>query len=253
MRPLLMLSLAFLGSLLVAAQTNIIPLASEPHHHLALHNPYVNVYRVEVAPHDTVKLHRHDFDAISIMLSGAEVTVSSPGKPDVHGNLGVGQVRLQLRGYVHSTTVDSDATYRNVTVELLAPQEGEHNLCTAVMAGKPINCPSTVAPGDQPQFATTKSAVDVISLSPQGDTKIADPKCPQLIVALDDSLTVAGDGQDPVGRPLHSGDFVWMDGKVQKSIKNNGREESHFVLFKFQPREAAETSSAMTSKQSASV
>jgi hypothetical protein len=32
--------------LVVAAQApDVIPLASEPHHHLALHNEYVNVYR----------------------------------------------------------------------------------------------------------------------------------------------------------------------------------------------------------------
>ena len=248
MRPTLLLFLAFLSSLLVAAQTDIIPLASEPHHHLALHNSYVNVYKVEVASHDAVKLHRHDFDAISVMLAGAEVTVFSPGKPDVHSKLGAGQVRLQHRGYVHSTTVDSDATYRNVTVELLVPQEGGHNLCAAVNAGQPLNCPSAVASGNQPsssqpQFATDKTTVDVITLSPLGETKIVDPRRPQLIVALDDSLTAMDDRQDGKIKRLHSGDFVWLDGNGKESIKNEGREESHFVLFKFQPRKAAETSS----------
>ncbi len=82
-----------------AEAPTVIPLASEPHHHLALHNEYVNVYRVEVAPHDSVLLHRHDFDAISVMISAAEVTVITPGKPDEHRKLVDGQVRLQTRGY----------------------------------------------------------------------------------------------------------------------------------------------------------
>ncbi|GAC1434957.1 MAG: hypothetical protein NVS1B11_03600 [Terriglobales bacterium] len=249
MRPTLLLFLAFLGSLLVAAQTDIIPLASEPHHHLALHNSYVNVYKVEVASHDAVKLHRHDFDAISVMLAGAEVTVSSPGKPAVHSRLGAGQVRLQYRGYVHSTTVNSDATYRNVTVELLAPQEGEHNLCAAVIAGQPLDCPNAVASGNQPfssqpQFASDKTTVDAIILSSRGETRIADPRHAQLIVTLDDLLTAVEDRQDGKIKRLHSGDFIWLDGNGKESIKNEGREESHFVLFKFQPRKPAETSSA---------
>jgi hypothetical protein len=63
------------------AQTpTVIPLASEPHHHLALHNEYVNMYQVEVAPHDSVLLHRHDVDAISVMMSDSDVTVHAPGR-----------------------------------------------------------------------------------------------------------------------------------------------------------------------------
>src|ERR1700686_1760515 len=92
--------------LAIPAQTSaVIPLASEPHHHLALHNEYVNVYQVEVAPHDSVLLHRHEVDAISVMMSDAEVTVHAPGKADVHQKLSDGQIRLQGRGSLHSTSI----------------------------------------------------------------------------------------------------------------------------------------------------
>ena len=64
-----------------AGQTSpVIPLASEPHHHLALHNKYVNVYQVEVVPHESVLLHRHDYDVISVMLDDARVTVAQNKK-----------------------------------------------------------------------------------------------------------------------------------------------------------------------------
>jgi len=116
------LSLIFLTCypLVFAAQTGaVMPLASEPHHHLLLHNEYANVYQVQVAPHDSVLLHRHDFDAISVMLNESQVTVYTPGKPEAHRKLVAGQIRLQPRGYVHSTAIDGDTTYRNVTIELL--------------------------------------------------------------------------------------------------------------------------------------
>ncbi len=114
--------ICFLFSATRSQSPAVIPLSSEPHHHLALHNEYVNLYQVEVAPHDTVILHRHDFDAISAMLSDSEVTLRAPGKPDVHQTLSDRQIRLQPRSYVHSTTVEGSTTYHNVTVELLLLQ-----------------------------------------------------------------------------------------------------------------------------------
>jgi hypothetical protein len=127
-----------LYSLTFATQTvTVVPLASEPHHRLSLHNEYLNIYQIQVAPQDSVLLHCHDFDAISEMLSDAQVTVSTPGGPGVHRKLTVLQTRLQSRGHVHATDVDRDT----VTVELLLPQKQGHNLCSEVIPDKPLNCP----------------------------------------------------------------------------------------------------------------
>jgi hypothetical protein len=49
----LLLTMCCLPLGIFAQMPTVIPLASEPHHHLALHNEYVNVYEVEVAPHET--------------------------------------------------------------------------------------------------------------------------------------------------------------------------------------------------------
>src|SRR3981081_3859035 len=174
----------------------IIPLASEPHHHLALHNEYVNVYRVEVAPHESVLLHRHDFDAISVMISSAEVTVLTPGKPDEHRKLVDGQVRLQARGYVHSTSIDGENTYRNVTVELLQPQQAGRNLCSAVMANQPLYCPVTPAstPNEthisisQPQYETDETLVTLIRVLPHQSIVIGNPQQSELVVVLDSDV-----------------------------------------------------------------
>jgi quercetin dioxygenase-like cupin family protein len=229
----------------VAAQSPaILPLASEPHHHLALHNKYVNVYQVEVAPHDSVLLHRHDADAISIMLSDSEVTVRAPGKPDVHQKLIDGQLRLQARGYVHSTSIDSDTPYRNVTVELLLPQQGAHNLCTPVIAALPLSCSSAQAQTpaathtEQPQFETDQTFLALIRVLPRQSVALGDPSRHQLIVALD-SITKAGaKGEENV---LHRGDFVWLDaGKVSQVFKNNGDKEARLISFALKPQGSAQ-------------
>jgi hypothetical protein len=228
--------------LMFAAQTGaVMPLASEPHHHLSLHNEYVNIYQVQVGPHDSVLLHRHDFDAISVMLNDSQVTVYTPGKPEAHRKLVAGQIRLQPRGYVHSTTIDGDTTYRNVTVELLLPQEGEHNLCAGVIPDKPLNCHAAEATNsqtnsDQLQFESDESSANLIRLLSHQNVTIGHPNYPELVLALDTDLTIEGE-RGSRGSSLHSGDFVWLEaGKAPELLKNNGDKESHIVVFTFRPR-----------------
>src|SRR6266404_8642641 len=91
---------------LAAQAPSIITMAEEPHHHLALHNDYVNVYNAEAAAGDSLLLHRHNKDAVAIAIGDQTVTVGIPGKPDVHTKNVDGQVRLQVSGYVHSTRND---------------------------------------------------------------------------------------------------------------------------------------------------
>jgi quercetin dioxygenase-like cupin family protein len=217
----------------------VIPLASEPHHHLALHNAYVNVYQVEVAPHDSVLLHRHDADAISIMLSDSEVTVRAPGKPDVHQKLVDGQLRLQANGYVHSTSIDGETTYRNVTVELLLPQQGARNLCAPIIAALPLNCPGAQAQTpaathiDQPQFETNQTYITLVRVLPHQSVALGDPGRPELIVALDAVATLGEKGPE---NSLHPGDFAWLEaGNASRVFKNNGGKEARLISFALKP------------------
>jgi quercetin dioxygenase-like cupin family protein len=220
-----------------AAQTpTVIPLALEPHHHLALRNEYVNVYQVEVAPHDSVLLHRHDVDAISVMMSDSEVTVHAPGKADVHQKLNNGQIRLQARGYVHSTSIDGDTRYRNVTVELLLPQQGWRNLCAPVIATQPLNCAKgqgiagSAGHDAQPQFETEQTSVTLVHLPPGQHVGLSDLGGPELAIPLDAGIRqTGGSGTE---KSLRAGDFVWFDsGQVARVFQNGGDKEARFVYF----------------------
>ena len=233
------MSCVFFG---VAAQTpTVIPLASEPHHHLALHNEYVNVYEVEVAPHDSVLLHRHDVDAISVMMSDSEVTVHAPGKADVHQKLSDGQIRLQARGYVHSTSIDGDTGYRNVTVELLLPQQGWRNLCAPVIAAQPLNCANeqgvagSAGHNEQPQFETEQTSVTLVRLPPHQQVGISDLGGSELAIALDAGITQAGGSG--AEKSLRSGDFVWLDsGETARVFKDDSETQARFVYFVLKPK-----------------
>lgn len=233
-------SVPFLSALLclgLAAQTpEIIPLSAEPHHHLAFHNQYVNVYRVEVSPHDSVLLHRHDADAISVMLSDSDVTVRGPGKPDNRVKLSKGQVRLQSSGYVHSTTIESDQPYRNITVELVLPQQGHKNLCAVVAPGKPLNCAGEQSANSaytaEPQFQTDQTQVTIYRLQPKQKLSLSPTDRPQLFVAMDGGIH--GAGKDSA---MNAGDFIWLD-KTDPAREFTNRTDGELALicFAFSPQ-----------------
>src|ERR1700676_5556762 len=130
---------------LMTQTPSVITMDQEPHHHLALHNDYVKVFKVEVSPGDSIVVHSHDQDTVAIAVGEQLVTVGIPGKPDVHQKNADGQVRLQRSGYIHSTHVDGDTPYHTVAVELLRPQTGFHNACAEILPGQPLNCSDTPA------------------------------------------------------------------------------------------------------------
>src|ERR1700730_16825715 len=139
-------SLWLLPSALVAQTPAVPTMDHEPHHHLALHNDYVKVFNVEVAPGDSIILHSHDQDTIAIAIGDQLVTVGIPGKSIPQSKNADGQVRLQRAGYIHSTHVDGDTPYHTVAVELMQPQTGFHNICAEILPGQPQNCPKVVIP-----------------------------------------------------------------------------------------------------------
>jgi hypothetical protein len=215
--------------------SKIIRMNEEPHHHLALHNDYINVFSVHVNVGDAIAVHRHDDDTIAIAIGDQTVTVGVPGKPDVHQKNADGQVRLQRAGYVHSTRVDGASPYRTVAVELLHPQDNPRNLCAQVIAGLPLNCPGA-SPGttsdkeaSQPQFESDQTRVEIVRILPHRRVEIGHSSRPELIVALDHGSLSPAPGQR-LDQDLNPGDFVWFDKDgPSRTLKNNGENEVRYV------------------------
>jgi hypothetical protein len=244
-RHALMATISFFLFACGAQEQTVIPLKSEPHHHLALHNDRVNVYSVYVSPHDSVLLHKHEFDAISIVMSDSEITVRAPGKPDSQQKVMNGQLRLQSAGYVHSTSIDGATPYRNVTVELLTPQQSPRNLCAAVILGQPINCPESSlqqeahSGSEQPQFQTNETKVTLIRILPRQSATLDTQVFSQLVVVLDDASS--SDNDNNPHKILHTGDFLWRDPRRAPDIfTNNSANAVRLVSFAFQQQRSAE-------------
>jgi len=141
---------------------------------------------------------------------------------------------------VHSTSVQGDTAFRNVTVELLMPQTGERNGCAQVMANEPMHCEG-IHGGEglgQPQFETEQTCVGLVRVRPHDRVLIGNTGGATLIVALDGGATRSGESGKTSS--LRAGDFVWLDkGKAGEAFLNASTTEVRFVCFGLAPADGA--------------
>jgi len=225
------------------AQTPAIPAPAvptmdhEPHHHLALHNDYVKLFNVEVAPGDSIILHSHDQDTIAIAIGDQLVTVGIPGKTIPSSKNADGQIRLQRSGYIHSTHVDGETPYHTVAVELMQTQANFHNICAEILPGQPLNCPdsaakATPAYSNQPLLASDQTRASFVHVLPHQSMKVGESG-PEVIVALD-AATISGTSKEP-GKTLKAGDHFWLDAGAGhgREYKNAGDKDARFIEIVF--------------------
>jgi len=167
-------------------------------------------------------------------MSDSEITVRAPGKPDSQQKVANGQLRLQSAGYVHSTSIDGATAYRNVTVELLAPQQSPRNLCAAVILGQPINCPESSpqheahGASEQPQFQTNETKVTLIRILRRQSATLDTQGLSQLLVVLDD-VGISDSDNNP-RKILHTGDFLCAIPGVRRTFLPTIA-QTRYVLF----------------------
>jgi uncharacterized Zn-binding protein involved in type VI secretion len=249
MRTVWFAAMCLLPLPLVAQAPAVITMDKEPHHHIALRNNYVKVFKVEVSPGGSIVLHRHDQDTVAIAIGDQDVTVGIPGKPDVRQKNADAQVRLQRAGYVHSTRVEGDMPYHTVAVEFMRPQTNFHNVCVAVLPDQPLNCPDTHAnasaqSASQALLESGETRVRLLRIASGQNMIFGTPKFAMLMVALDPaSLSPTSDkGTDQTLKP---GEFLWYaDGGPSQVFKNTGKSEVRFIDFIFNPINAPGKGSA---------
>ena len=76
-------TLGLATAFLAAASSGKVEITAEPTYHLALENPYVRVFAVEVPPGGATLMHCHRHDYVAINLGRAEVLNQVEGKPPV--------------------------------------------------------------------------------------------------------------------------------------------------------------------------
>jgi hypothetical protein len=177
----------------------------EPHHHLAYEDSTIRVLRVHVGAHDTTLLHEHDADYFWISLGASTLVNAKPGVPDATITSPDLAFHYSFGNFAHVARNPGDGSFDNITVELLAKQTDVRNVCEAVIADKPIQCPAsasglfTGAP-EHPALTTTQTRVSLLTIAPGQTLRPTGVARNVWIIALDtadarDRLAIGGGGR----------------------------------------------------------
>lgn len=217
----------------VSAQPAEVELTSEPSHHLALQNPYVRVFQVEVAPHAATLMHRHRHDYVFVTLGPSEVSNEVSGKPAVTLKLQDGEVHATDGGFAHIARNLAATPFRNVTIELLQDEKAH----TTPLPQWDDDRSLQVLHGGTQQILFVKDGVRVSETELQiaGSVPRHHHAHPHLVIALTD-LTFRNDvvGKGASNVEMKSGDIKWIDANLTHSLTNVGTKEAKFVILEFQ-------------------
>jgi quercetin dioxygenase-like cupin family protein len=241
MKTSLVLLLLILPWPLAAQEQQAVSIDQEPHHHLVFQNEYVEVHQILLPPGDGFKLHRHDQDEISVVITGGESIGHTPGKPDRQGRSTSGRIGFGRSPRVHSSHNIGNTTIHNVAVSLLHPQGEVRNLCKKQIEDQPLNCPAELTANAnapyiaEPQFETDQTRAVLTVVRPGQSAPIGEADREQLVIAIDEVVIASTEGSGS-GKMLHPGDFVWINrGDPPRVLKNTSDKQARFATLAFKP------------------
>jgi quercetin dioxygenase-like cupin family protein len=223
------LAVLLLAFALFGQSVSEVEITAEPHHHLALENQYVRVFKVDVPPHESTLMHRHRHDYVFVTLGASEVSNEVEGKPAATLKLQDGETRFTPRNFAHIARNLASTPFRNVTIEFLqdkaaAPAKWDEERGLSVLTG-----------GTQEiLFVKDSVRVSEVELEPGGVIPKHHHSGPHLVVAVTD-LDLGSDVEGKPSAPAHlkPGDIKWIEGGYTHTVTNVGKQEAKFVTLEF--------------------
>jgi quercetin dioxygenase-like cupin family protein len=229
--------LFLLAAFTLAAQSaSDVEITAEPHHHLSLENPYVRVFKVEVASHDATLMHHHGHDYVFVTLGASEVSNEVEGKPPVTLKLQDGEVHFSPGNFAHIARNLAATPFRNVTIEFMHAAAARNSPPPAWGMNGDEERGLHVLHGGTQDIMFVKDGVRVseIDLQPGGVLPLHHHAGPHLAVAITD-LDMRSDKQDGSSQPVQmkAGDIQWVPGGGTHSVTNVGKSRARWVTLEF--------------------
>jgi quercetin dioxygenase-like cupin family protein len=233
MRSRLIFPALLIAAIALAAQNpSEVEITAEPHHHLALENAYLRVFKVEVAPHDVTLMHSHRHDYVFVTVGASEVENDVKGKPPNTLKLQDGEARFVPGNFAHIARNLASTPFRNVTIELLQDEAARKTPPPAWDEDRGLH----VFTGGTQHIMFVQDGVRVseIELQPGAMIPSHHHTGPHLVVAVTD-LEVRSDveGQGPMPGHIKSGDVKWLPGGYTHTLTNTGKQEAKFITVEF--------------------
>lgn len=225
-------ALGWATAFLAAASSGKVEITAEPTYHLALENPYVRVFEVEVPPGGATLMHYHRHDYVAINLGRAELLNQVEGKPPVRVKLADGQTAFTEGNFAHSLRDLGATSFRNVTVELLQDEKARRSPPPPWDEERALH----ILEGGTEHIMFVKDGVRVseTDLQPGGMIPRHHHAGPQLLVAVTDlDLQNQAAGQGSSSIQLKAGEVRWRAGPRTYTVMNLGQQQARFVTLEF--------------------
>jgi len=206
-----------------------VEITAEPHHHLALENQYVRVFKVDVPPHGSTLMHRHRHDYIFVTLGASEVSNEVEGKLAATLKLQDGETRFTPGNFAHIARNLASTPFRNVTIEFLRDK-------TATPAKWDQERGLNVLSGGTQEILFVKDGVRVSEIDLQSGGVLPKHRHtgPHLVVAISDlDLRNDVEGKPASSAELKSGDIKWIAGGYTRRLTNVGKQQAKFATLEF--------------------
>src|SRR5215468_10815406 len=203
-----------------------VEITAEPHHHPALENSYVRVFKVEVGPHDSTLMHWHRHDYLFVTIGASEVENDVAGKASVTLKLQDGEVRFTPGNFAHIARNLALTPFRNVTIELknnsAAKWDEDRGLALLQKGTQHV------------LFVKDGARVSDIELQPAGVLPKHTHSGPHLVIAVTDlDLRNAPAGKRAENVQLKAGDVAWVPKGVTHSLTNVGPGKARWIGVEF--------------------
>jgi quercetin dioxygenase-like cupin family protein len=200
--------------LLLPLQTPV-PVLKEPRHHLKFENKYVRVIDAVLPPGDATLFHTHSIDNIPVAISGGKLKVEVKGQRGAsYSTVDTGSVSFAKATYSHRITNVGESTVRFIDAEILSSPVGESG----------IGLPEKVT-GYELVLDNESVRVYRVVLEPGQTTGPGRRGLSGLRVAVSvGRLAVETRGEKARMEETRAGDFQWVTGKREYTIKNVGSE-----------------------------
>jgi hypothetical protein len=209
------------------AQT-VVPITSEPSHHLIISNQYVRVFEVEVPPKAETLYHQHDYDYLYVAIGDADVTSFRLNEKPAQVKLKDGDVELAKGPFAHKAVNNGDRPFRNVTVELLG---GSGESICGHPGGDICGAFSYWGNGSRQGEVIHTTKVEVNDVWLKGKSGIGPFSYPYLLVAVSDLSLQQSSQNRTTEIAIHAGKAFWNDQLGAKLDNSSGL--AKFILIGF--------------------
>lgn len=203
----------------------------------------VHVVLLTLQPGGTTGQHTHAVPHLAVALTDGTLASVAPDGIETRRTMQEGGLAWVPADLHHALRNDGSGEFLAMTLDLLKPQTGVRNRCSAILPGQPTDCarPAKKSKGALmvPQLETDQMVVSLLTLDQGAGYTFKDAREAPVVGALagtEARALVAINIAGAVGRsekPLQGGDAASTTPNAPLTLRNTGPLPARFIVLEF--------------------